>query len=197
MEEAHPSQEDPIAWYNELLKTPGAEELRVQEWDDEDWRQGEGGFQGVDFCHSKQASVRILNYVMIPPSSHLFEGETFPRLVGVAHFTPRSESHRGLCHGGSFCALMDDAIGWLGFCVSGKVVPWSGYTVQVNTSLKKSVKVGSMLRLESWVNKKEGQRKYWIHSRLSDPVTHEVYCEGNGLFLLKPEHLSSDVEVAP
>lgn len=39
--------------------------------------------------------------------------------------------YTGLCHGGSFCALMDDAIGWMGFCVSGAVKPWSGYTVQV------------------------------------------------------------------
>jgi hypothetical protein len=52
------------------------------------------------------------------------EAALYPQLVGPAHFTDRAESHKGLCHGGSFCALMDDAIGWMGFCVSGTVRPW-------------------------------------------------------------------------
>lgn len=163
--------------------------LKIREWDDEEWRLTEGGFSGRDFCHSKQASVRIVNYALLPPRSVV--EDPFPRLVGPTYFSPLSESHRGLCHGGSFCALMDDVIGWLGFCVSGCVMPWSGYTVQVNTSLKKSVKVGSVLRLESWVSHQEGPRKYWIHARLSDPDSKDVHCEGNGLFLLNPEHAKS------
>ncbi len=85
---------------------------------------------------------------------------------------------------------MDDAIGWMGFCVSGSCRPWSGYTVQVNTSLKKSVAVGSVLRLEAWVKKREGARKFWISTRLSDPSDENcVYCEGEGLFLLSPEQI--------
>jgi hypothetical protein len=180
---------DRIEWFDDIVHSPGAKELRVKEWDDETWRLSEGGFSGVDFCHSKQAAVRIVKYAILPPHSTVNEADPFPRLIGATHFTSRAESHRGLCHGGSFCALMDDAIGWLGFCISGKVLPWSGYTVQVNTSLKKSVPVGSLLRLESWVNRRDGKRKLWIHARLSDPHTHDVHCEGNGLFLLNPEHV--------
>ncbi len=108
---------------------------------------------------------------------------SYPMLVGAAHFTPRAESHRGLCHGGSFCALMDDVIGWMGFCATGEVIPWSGYTVQVNTSLRKAVKVGSLLRLEAWIERKEGNRKYWIGARLLNAETHDIHCEGTGLFL--------------
>lgn len=107
----------------------------------------------------------------------------FSTLVGVAMFTPQAESHRGLCHGGTHCALMDDAIGWMGFCVSGKVQPWSGYTVQVNTALKKAVPVGSVLKLESWVVRKEGTRKYWINARLSNAESDVVHCEAEGLFI--------------
>ncbi|KAJ1407234.1 hypothetical protein B484DRAFT_403891 [Ochromonadaceae sp. CCMP2298] len=186
--------------------------LDVKEWRDESWR-AEGGFQGRDFCHSASASVRVLDYVMLPATSTptpttatatpttptptatttdvgfgtALEAALYPQLVGPAHFTARAESHQGLCHGGSFCALMDDAIGWMGFCVSGTVRPWSGYTVQINTSLKKSVAVGSVLRLESWVRRREGARKFWIDSRLVDAVSGTVHCEAQGLFLLSKE----------
>jgi acyl-coenzyme A thioesterase PaaI-like protein len=182
-------------WYTEIALSTLAKPVVIKEWQDEDWRVNEGGFSGYDFCHSKRASVRILDYVMLLPgsvsvaeevaasSTKITPGTLFPSLVGVAHFTPLAESHRGLCHGGSFCALMDDVIGWLGFCTTGEVLPWSGYTVQVNTSLRKAVKVGSVLKLEAWVDRKEGERKYWILAKLSDGVTGEVYCDGSGLFL--------------
>ena len=183
-----------IEWFNALKKIPGAEILDVKEWKDEE-KRGEDGFMGRDFIHSKSASVRIVDYVKIPAKcvdpSGLTE-DNFPTLIGPAHFTPRSESHRGLCHGGSFCALMDDAMGWMGFCVSGKVKPWSGYTVQVNTSLKTPVPVNSVLKMEAWVTRREGARKYWIGARLSDPNDDElIYCEGEGLFLMSPEAMQS------
>jgi acyl-coenzyme A thioesterase PaaI-like protein len=180
-----------IEWFNKLKSTPGAEVLDVKEWQDEEWRTSEGGFMGRDFIHSKGASVRIIDYIKLPPKNADTTGLTedyFPTLVGPAHFTSRSESHRGLCHGGSFCALMDDAMGWMGFCVTGQVKPWSGYTVQVNTALKKSVPVDSVLKMEAWVNRREGERKYWIGARLSDPNNPDcVYCDGEGLFLVSPE----------
>lgn len=193
-------------WFQELSQHPEAKPLNVQEWVDEEWRVKEGGFQGYDFCHSRQAAVRVVDYIMLPAGNGMTDakqekdvnvhslgsekGSTeqfFPRLVGVAYFSPRAESHRGLCHGGSFCALMDDIIGWLGFCTSGEVRPWSGYTVQVNTALRKPVKVGSVLRLEAWVDRKEGNRKYWIKSKLIDHDSGEVHCEGDGLFLASKE----------
>lgn len=183
---------DTIAWFDVLKKSPNSHMLNIPEWRDEAWRSADG-FAGKDFIHSPSAAVRIIDYIRLPASVIDAEGlleENFPRLVGPAHFTPRAESHRGLCHGGSFCALMDDAIGWMGFCVSGECKPWSGYTVQVNTSLKKSVPVNSVLRLEAWVRKREGKRKFWINARLSDPDDVScVYCEGEGLFLLSPEQI--------
>ena len=38
-------------------------------------------------------------------------------------------------------ALMDDVIGWCGFCAEGTCKPWCGFTVQVDTSLKAPIKV--------------------------------------------------------
>eukprot|EP01038_Epipyxis_sp_PR26KG_P016636 gene16636-22734_t len=170
-------------WFKELAAVEKSILLseNIKEWYDEDWRQSEeGGFKGFDFCHSAQSAVHILDYVLVQPKVN----EIFPTLTGVTHFTKRSESHRGFCHGGSMCALMDDAIGWMGFCATGQVIPWSGYTVQVNTSLKKPVPVGSVLRLDAKVIRQEGERKFWISSYLTDSLTNDVHCEAEGLFLL-------------
>ena len=65
----------------------------------------------------------------------------------------------------------------------------TGYTVQVNTSLKKPVKVGSILKVESWVIRKEGKRKYWIASQLTDHETGDVHCYAEGLFLMSNEEV--------
>lgn len=60
--------------------------------------------------------------------------------------------------------------------------------MQVNTALRKSVPVDSVLRLAAWVKKRDGPRKFWISARLVDPDSDAcVYCEGEGLFLLSPE----------
>ena len=56
--------------------------------------------------------------------------------------------------------------------------------MQINTALKKTVKIGSYLRLEARVSRREGKRKVWVEAKLSDPDNPEVvYCEANGLFL--------------
>lgn len=152
--------------------------LNVKEWDDEASRQLDG-FRGTDFCHGSTAPVRILKYLL-----HYDEGDPHARIVAPVVFTPRAESGRGYCHGGSMCAVMDDAIGWMGFSFTGEVRPWMGYTVQVNTTLKKSIPVGSVLRLDASVERLEGQRKVWIKASLADPADPSiVYCTGQGLFL--------------
>lgn len=182
------------AWFDELKSVSGVKLVKVPEWEENSWRNGEGGFHGHDFCHSVLSAVRVLDYVVLPPEST----QGFPKLVGAVYFSPRAESHRGLCHGGSMCAIMDDVMGWCGFCSSVKrkerggdfaIVPWNGYTVQVNTALRKSVRIGSILRLEASVTRKEGARKHWIAARLFDPETLEVFCEGEGLFLLNKEEV--------
>jgi hypothetical protein len=138
-------------WFSDLKLTPGSQMVEPHEWMDEAWRgdlqeNGGGGFLGFDYCHSIFSSVRILEYVLLPPiackernddiqslmidESDQMEGEKqisffpssasyssnpstsskeiitdeFPTLIGCVYFTTRSESHRGLCHGGSICA---------------------------------------------------------------------------------------------
>lgn len=78
----------------------------------------------------------------------------------------------------------------MGFCVKGDIKPWSGYTVQINTSLKNPVKVGSILKIIAWIDRIESPRKYWIKAKLIDPEDNfKIYCEGEGLFLLSPEYI--------
>lgn len=112
----------------------------VREWYDEKWRVSTaGGFSGTDYIHSRtSAPVRIMEYIILENSTagkeltgDVNEGVFYPSLVGPAYFSGAAESHKGLCHGGSMCALMDDAVGWMGFCISGKPRSWTGYTVQV------------------------------------------------------------------
>ena len=80
------------------------------------------------------------------------------------------------------CSLMDDVVGWTGFCATGACEPWSGFTVQINTSLKKPVEVGSWLRLEGEIVKIEG-RKVSVRARLL--LGADVHCEAEGLVVLK------------
>jgi len=68
------------------------------------------------------------------------------------------------------CAIMDDVLGWTAFCVTGKCIPWSGYTVQVNTKLTKPVPVDSFLKVVCNVTKVE-RRKVFMTAQLVLPTT--------------------------
>jgi hypothetical protein len=118
------------SWLSAIAAAPGVTRLDVKEWDDESWRQdsSESGFKGFDFIHSAQSAVQILEYLLVdtkdascsyqlgscgklPPPM-----EGYPILVGSVYFSPRSESHAGFCHGGSFCAVADDIVGEYSLC---------------------------------------------------------------------------------
>tara|TARA_B110000208_G_scaffold14006_1_gene17055 strand:- start:104 stop:775 length:672 start_codon:yes stop_codon:yes gene_type:complete len=105
--------------------------LRVKEWDDEQGREADG-FVGRDFVHSSSAAARVLQYYLLAQPAAEKGGAAVIKLRGTVKMTPAAESHRGLCHGGSMTALMDDVVGWTGFCASGACQPWSGFTAQVS-----------------------------------------------------------------
>ena len=211
-------------WYLSLRAQPNSVVVDeyVPEYNDEAWRLSpESGFGGTDLMHSSSRSpVRVLQYTLLKaPEGVEKDALPYPRLVGAAYFSEAAEGHKGLCHGGSMCALCDDALGWIGFCADGSVRPWAGYTVQVlayvcthayimlgttlfltlfltllhkvDTTLKKSVPTGSLLKIEAWVERREGPRKVWAECRLSDADDGTVYCTGKGLVLLKPEYATA------
>jgi len=162
------------------------------------------GWLGNDLMHSKSSPVRILEYRLfyneelkggegdgtstINVNGDGEENKCSTTLTGIVHFTKNAESHPKHCHGGSMTSIMDDVIGWTGFCVSGEVKPWSGYTVQVNTTLKKIVKVGMILKIVGKVVKIE-RRKVWVEAVLIDPQCEEgddsIHAKAEGLVILK------------
>ena len=147
---------------------------------DDDYRQN-NGWKGTDLCHSVTSPVRISHYAI----QYKDNGGVGTKLTGVAHFTPNAESHSGYCHGGSMTAAMDDVIGWTSFFVTGQCVPWSGFTAQVNVSLRRPIPVGSYLKIAGEITKTEG-RKVWISSCLvCGNDDNEVYCTAEGLAILK------------
>jgi hypothetical protein len=106
-------------------------DAQYREWTDEKWR-GESGWKGTDFIHARKSrGPRIIQY---------FFNRESQMLIGIVKFGPASESHQGLCHGGSMTAVLDDVLGHTAF-VSGNG-PWTGATIQVNCTLKKPVVIG-------------------------------------------------------
>ena len=112
------------------------------------------------------------------------------KLRGIVHYTKAAESHKGYCHGGSMTSVMDDVIGWTGFCASGQCLPWSGFTVQVNTKLQKPIEVGSVLMVQCWIEAVE-RRKVFVKAELIDPaLTNEengercIHAQADGVIIL-------------
>ena len=171
--------------------------LEVHEWDKDDYDafhyREKGGWMGTDFIHSRSSAVRILTYFADFGGCH-----SNITLEGIVYFSPAAESHAGYCHGGSMCAIFDDVIGWCGFIATGKCLPWSGFTAQINTSLKRPVKVGSVLLIRAKIKKRQG-RKVWIDCALVDPSPatvdgvvvdsgeEVVHACGDGLFIMKKD----------
>jgi hypothetical protein len=92
------------------------------------------------------------------------------------------------------CSVFDDIIGWTAFCVTGVCIPWSGFTVEVNTRLMKPVPLGSLLELSCTVTKME-RRKVYLHAKLTKhKISHTneehgfLYASADGLVILNKEH---------
>ncbi len=169
--------------------------LNITEWDEDEQEDStyrlSNGWKGSDLVHSKTSPVRVLEYRLSFFQQNRNQSTVIPRattadahgngnagintdigaatLTGIVHFTSRAESHKGYCHGGSMCSVMDDCIGWTGFCASGTCIPWSGFTVQVNTKLCKPIKTGSILKVICRITKME-RRKVWVKALLIDPT---------------------------
>ena len=124
------------------------------------------------YCHGINSHVKIYDY-MINFEEHI--------MIGKVHFTKYTENHIGTCHGGAMCTVVDDIVGWLGYCSGTKCKVGSGFTAQINTSLKKPVPIDTVLKIIGRIDKVEN-RKVWISCSLEDEQAI-VYCTGIGLFI--------------
>jgi predicted thioesterase len=85
---------------------------------------------------------------------------------------------------------MDDIIGWTAFHVTGRCIAWSGFTAQINVSLKRPIAVGSYLKIVGKVVRCEG-RKVWVDASLLDVQEDDdesIHCMAEGLVILKRGH---------
>ena len=78
---------------------------------------------------------------------------------------------------------MDDIVGWNAFLVTGECRPWSGYTVQINTSLTKPIMVNSTLLVRARIVKVE-RRKVYVEAEIVDPIDDSVHAQCEGLVVL-------------
>lgn len=108
----NPHEEENVPeWLRSLFKDK-KRRVWLREWEDVLWRQ-EHGWKGNDLCHNMASkAVRILAY---------FYDNSTSSLIGVVHFGPDAESHRGLCHGGAMTSAMDDALGHIAFFAGGSL----------------------------------------------------------------------------
>jgi len=102
-------------------------------------------------------------------------------LVGRAWFGPGAEGPPGHAHGGSMAAVLDEAMGAAAWMAGHKVV-----AVQLDTSFRRMLPLGTDAWLEAWVERTEG-RKVWTASRLFD-AAGAPFAEATALFVtLDPE----------
>jgi predicted thioesterase len=78
---------------------------------------------------------------------------------------------------------MDDIIGWCAMFVTGACHPWSGYTVQVNTALRRPIPVGTFLLAKATIVSVE-RRKVSIKAVILDPDMDSLHAEGEGLVVM-------------
>lgn len=161
------------------------EVLRVEEWNEETDSSGglsihsyrqKHGWLGRDLIHDVYAPVRVMEYYVnygTQPLTGLSRGGIGTKLTGIVHFTKRAESHQGYCHGGAMTSILDDVIGWVAFLVTGQCRPWTGYTVQVNTSLQRPIPVDSILLVQATIVQVL-RRKVSVEATIFRPTEKEI-----------------------
>ncbi|KAL3899949.1 MAG: hypothetical protein SGARI_006349 [Bacillariaceae sp.] len=183
-----------------LTYQTGCKTLQVLEWQDDDGSyRNKHGWKGTDLVHDKHAPVRVMQYFVqygngIVAAAEKDDDTTTTKLCekggvgntlrGIAHFTPRAESHKGFCHGGSMTSLLDDVIGWVAFLVTGECKPWTGFTVQVNSKLQRPIAVDSVLLVQAKITAVE-RRKVSVEASIVDPEDDDaVHALGTGLVVM-------------
>jgi acyl-coenzyme A thioesterase PaaI-like protein len=112
------------------------------------------------------------------------------RLVGRVWFGPGAQGPPGHAHGGSIAAVLDEAMGAAAWLEGHLVV-----AVQLNTSFRTMLPLGTDAYLEAWVEGVDG-RKVRAQGRLHT-AGGELFAEADGLFLeIDPERFRPMLEKA-
>jgi acyl-coenzyme A thioesterase PaaI-like protein len=105
-----------------------------------------------------------------------FRRERDGALVGRIWFGPWCEGPPGHAHGGSMAAVLDDAIGKVGWLNGHRVV-----AARITVQFRKLLPLGSDVTLEAWIERVDG-RKVHTRGHLLD-AEGKPYAEAEGLFV--------------
>mmetsp|Transcript_28900 Transcript_28900/g.43644 ORF Transcript_28900/g.43644 Transcript_28900/m.43644 type:complete len:394 (-) Transcript_28900:109-1290(-) len=169
----------------ESNKTAYGERLLLDEWCQPNDRS-KRGWKGLDFIHHENAPVRITDYFVHYGNSESDKerGGVGTKLTGIVHFTSRAESHKGICHGGSMTAVLNDIIAWTAFMVTGNCQPWSGFATQISTSIHKPISLDSWMLVTGIISEVK-ERQVTVLAKLIDPRNNDtIHADGDGLVIL-------------
>mmetsp|Transcript_17453 Transcript_17453/g.25791 ORF Transcript_17453/g.25791 Transcript_17453/m.25791 type:complete len:391 (+) Transcript_17453:183-1355(+) len=172
----------------ETNRTAYGELIMLDEWIQPSYRSRKG-WKGSDFIHHKDSPVRIIDYFVDYGNAENGKerGGVGTSLTGIVHFTNRTESHQGLCHGGSITAVLNDIVAWTAFMVTGKCQPWSGFTTQINTSIHKPISLDSWMLVTGTISEVK-ERKVTVLVKLIDPKSNNnLHAEGDGFVILNKD----------
>lgn len=97
-------------------------------------------------------------------------------LIGRVWFGPWSEGPPGHAHGGAMAAVLDDAIGKVGWLNGHRVV-----AANLSVQFRRLLPLGTDARLEAFVDRVDG-RKVYTKGRLTDDAG-EIFAEAEALFI--------------
>ena len=172
-------------WIEKKIDTYG-ERLDLDHLDWNPPYRRNNGWKGSDYIHGPDSPVKIIDYFVSYGDGYetLARGGEGTTLTGIVYFSSKAESHKGVCHGGAMAAVLDDVIGWAGFCATGECRPWSGYTVQINSSFRKPIPVDNYLLACGTISQITG-RKVSVLATILDPANDDiVHAEGDGLVIM-------------
>ena len=208
-----------------MMEQRYGERLVIPEWEQEETNhhttttyRSQHGWKGNDLIHSSLTSnVHLMDTYYVKYNTTTNTTNTThnhhaigTKVTGRVHFTQNAESHRGYCHGGAACSIMDDIIGWTAFCCGDTTtslslqspkqdgndrmviptnghscccIPWSGYTVQVNTKLCRPIPIAAQLYIQGTITNIVRRKVY---------VTAVLYHDDDDPFIPNTDDINID-----
>lgn len=111
---------------------------------------------------------------------HYYQRESDQALCAKVWFGLGAEGPPGHAHGGSMAAVMDEAMGFVGWVAGFPVVAAS-----ITIHFRRKLPLGKVLIVEAWIDRKEAGKVY-TKGKIHDPGTGHVFCEGEGTFIERP-----------
>ena len=110
-----------------------------------------------------------------PTGLHMKVRGSKSRVEGSFLVTEHHQGAPGLAHGGVIAAAVDEAMGFLIYLLAAPAV-----TGKLEVTYRKPVPVGSMLELETHVEKIEGRK---VFARLTGRVEGDVHVEASSIYI--------------